>query len=195
VAARRQNILPLRTQTHPLILLADVSALLFYVSIITAGCAGNQTSQQHSTPSPPVVQPAKKQAAAPNPSPQPQPPSALHEPSATTTAETKLTPPPQGTIRRKELNAFLAKGAQHFIQLVRVRPTFKQGVFWGWRLMAYRGPGPLVPGDIVRNINGQAIERPEQFMAVWNRLTHQREIAIALFRNGQEITLRFSIMD
>ena len=86
-------------------------------------------------------------------------------------------------------------GAQQFIRLIRVRASFRGGRFFGWRVIAYNGPGPIKPGDIVLRVNGRPIERPEQFMAVWSSLDKATEIVVALHRGGKPRTLRYPIID
>ena len=100
-----------------------------------------------------------------------------------------------GGIARKELERFLVQGAQWFIQLVRVRPAFRHGRFFGWRILAYHGPGPIHTGDIVKQVNGRPVERPEQFMAVWQHLGRASELVVALHRDGKATTLRYPIID
>jgi len=101
----------------------------------------------------------------------------------------------KGVIQRAELDGYLKRGPQQFIQLVQVRPTFRRGRFFGWRVVEYRGPGPIRPGDIVVRINGRSMERPAQFMSVWNRLARETEVVVSLVRENRPVTLRFPIVD
>ena len=102
---------------------------------------------------------------------------------------------PEGAISRAPLDRFVNAGPQEFIQRVRVRPVFHEGRFRGWRILAYAGPGPIRRGDVVSRVNGQPIERPEEFMAVWNGLGHRHELVVELTRQGQPVTLRYPIVD
>ncbi|MFH1130016.1 MAG: hypothetical protein V1754_01695, partial [Pseudomonadota bacterium] len=98
-------------------------------------------------------------------------------------------------ISRSDLKLFLQRGAQSFISLVDVRPAFNQRKFFGWRIVGYRGPGNIRLGDIVISVNNKPIERPDQFMAVWNGLATDKELVIDLSRDGKRISMHYSIVD
>jgi type II secretory pathway component PulC len=105
-------------------------------------------------------------------------------------------PPAAGArsqIHRQELDQFLKLGPQDFIQRVRVRPSFRAGTFVGWRVLAYRGPGPVRPGDVVLGVNGNNLERPEQFMEVWDRLGSASNLVLELLRSGQRLSFRYVV--
>ncbi len=45
--------------------------------------------------------------------------------------------------------------------------------------------GPLRIGDVILTINGGAIERPEQAMAVWRGLWPRKTLELKLLRKGK----------
>jgi hypothetical protein len=47
----------------------------------------------------------------------------------------------------------------------------------------------------VVRINGGAIERPNQFMKVWEQLPDRQELVVDMVRGGQPLTLRYPIVD
>jgi len=98
-----------------------------------------------------------------------------------------------GVIARSELRRYLAEGPQTFIQRVQVRPAFREGRFYGWRIIAYGGPGPVRVGDIVRRVNHHGLERPEQFMKAWEELSRRSELVLELVRRGRPMVLRWSV--
>lgn len=98
-------------------------------------------------------------------------------------------------IRRSALLRLQREGAQSFIQKVRVRPAFRHGRFHGWRVVAYRGPGTLLTGDVVTRINGRPIERPEQFMGVWETLASTNKLVVELVRGGKALVYRLPIVE
>ncbi|PID39483.1 MAG: hypothetical protein CSA65_02770 [Proteobacteria bacterium] len=98
-------------------------------------------------------------------------------------------------ISRAALRQFMQQGAQRFIQNVRVRPTFRKGRFAGWRVLAYVGPGDLRRGDIVQRINGRAIERPGQVMAVWSTLAERDTLVVELVQRGKARVVTLPIVD
>jgi S1-C subfamily serine protease len=79
--------------------------------------------------------------------------------------------------------------------MVRVKATFRRGRFFGWRVLAYSGPGPVQPGDIVVRVNRHSVERPNQFMKVWEQLPDQPELVVEMVRGGRRLTLRYPIVD
>lgn len=100
-----------------------------------------------------------------------------------------------GIISRKEMLAYHRAGPQSFMQQIRVKAAFHRRNFLGWRLLAYNGPGPLKRGDIVLSVNSGELERPKQFMRVWNQLLRRPELVVELLRAGQRVTLRYRITD
>jgi len=130
--------------------------------------------------------PASRPTAASQPVPAAETPAALSPASA---------PAPVAGIRRSELQRYVRQGAQSFIQLVRVRATFRHGRFFGWRIQSYAGPGPVQPGDVVTRVNMKPLERPDQFMKVWEQMGNESELVVELWRQGQPLTLRYPIVD
>ena len=100
-----------------------------------------------------------------------------------------------GIILRGELRQVLSAGAQAFVQRVRIRPAFRHGQFFGWRVIGYDGPGQVQAGDIVRRVNGRSIERPEQWMEAWNGLARSSELRVDVVRRGRPLVLLWPIVD
>ena len=180
------------------------------VSVLAiVGCAHGvrPPSEEPSTPSrgrtttdsrPAAPRPDVKNEAAPSP------------PSAAVTAGSPGSPKPAeaggatpeataraipGAISRARLQRIHRAGPQVFIQKIRVRPTFRRGRFFGWRVLAYSGPGPVRRGDIVMRVNGRQVERPDQFMRVWEQIPRREELVVEMLRAGRRVTLRYPIVD
>lgn len=124
--------------------------------------------------------------------------------SAAAAQSTPAAPPPapegfttahEGTISRAELQEIIQRGPQDFISRITVRPTFKRNRFFGWRVTSYSGPGRLEKGDIIVSINNKPLEKPEQFMEVWEALDKQHFITIDMVRGGEAMRLTFRITD
>lgn len=98
-------------------------------------------------------------------------------------------------VRRVALQRLQREGAQSFIQKVRVRPAFARGRFVGWRVLAYGGPGALERGDVVTRVNGASIERPEQFMKVWEEMAQRSQLQVGILRQGRRLEARWPIVD
>lgn len=104
-----------------------------------------------------------------------------------------------GVIPRDALKAELDRGIGRFLQQVRAEPVISRGRFLGWRLMTLfpsRGDvhvQAIKPGDVVRRVNGQSVERPEDFKAVWDSLATAPQLVIEIERDGESSTVRYTI--
>jgi type II secretory pathway component PulC len=104
-----------------------------------------------------------------------------------------------GVISRAALQAELASGIGKFLQQVRAEPSLARGRFLGWRvtsLFANRADIHVLvlrPGDTVTRVNGQSIERPEQFKALWDGMASATELVLDIQREGRNSRLRYTI--
>ena len=99
------------------------------------------------------------------------------------------------TIQRATLKEYLKRGAGDFNAKVGTRPAFHGGRFFGWRIISYKGPGPIQVGDIVTAIDGLPIERPEQVMKVWNGLSQRDLLEVKLIRNHKPLVFKWRYVD
>ena len=104
-----------------------------------------------------------------------------------------------GDIAREDLLQVLEAGVPKFLSQVEVRAEKQGGRFVGWRLMAVEFESSsntvLRPGDLVLRVNQHSLERPEQFMQVWESLQGATEIVIEIVRGDQPSEIRFTIKD
>jgi len=106
-----------------------------------------------------------------------------------------------GDIPRPVLLAVLSRGVGRFLQHVHAEPHLVGGRFVGWRLVSLFESDPqlqtgaLQPGDTVMRVNGQSIERPEQFKSVWDSLATQSELTLQVQRAGKQTQVRYRIVD
>ena len=150
---------------------------LILLTTLGLGCSGPATSQK-AAPAPQKAAPRADPAAT-----------AKEAPSA-------VKPPlPEGSISKTHLLGYHKKGAQQFIAQVRVKATFRRGKFFGWRMLEYRGPGPIKPGDVVMDVIGMPIERPDQFMKVWEKLPTIQVLTVKLLRQDKIQTLSYPVVD
>jgi type II secretory pathway component PulC len=104
-----------------------------------------------------------------------------------------------GAISRTLLRAQLALGIGRFLQQVRAEAALSNGHWTGWRLRSLFANRADVQvrvlrvGDIVSHINGQSIERPEDFKAVWDTMTDAGELVLDIERDGRPSRLRYTI--
>ena len=159
--------------------LALAPALLLALALTLApGCGGPATSKKaDTTPNKAAAEPASKPAPA------------AEKPRA------KEPVVPEGSIRKSMVMAYHKRGAQKFIASVRVKATFRRGKFFGWRILSYRGPGPIAQGDVVIDVIGMPLARPDQFMKVWEKLPSITELTVKLLRQDKTLTLSYPVVD
>lgn len=106
-----------------------------------------------------------------------------------------------GTLPREGVLAVLKQGAGRFLRKVRTEPHLEDGHFVGWRLVSLFDEQPAMRGDILRpgdtlmRVNGQSIERPEEFLNVWHAMRTSGELVLRIRRAGRESTVRYAIVD
>ncbi len=128
----------------------------------------------------------------------------IAEPSLRSAAEPVATPVERrstGTIPRADLIAVLDDGPAAFLAGLEITAEFAGNRFAGWRIVQFFADDPryaaidLRPGDIVRSVNRQRIERPQQLQTLWATLRTAGEIVIEAERAGKAHTLRFTVLD
>lgn len=180
--------------------LAPWALALLLVALVQA-CAGGQATQR----------PDRAPQAAPEPEPTPEPSPAAGGADATVSGDAVGAaggvPPPLpakvdgGQIPRQELKAVLDAGVARFLQRIQTEPHLEHGRFVGWRLLSTYPredaltPAVLAPGDTVMRVNGQSIERPEQFKNVWDAMATSSELVLEVRRGDHDSTVRYLIVD
>ena len=103
-------------------------------------------------------------------------------------------------IKRRTIEHALELGPAWFIRQLSVRPVVTRDErFFGFQVMSLfpgRQDGlelPVKPGDIIQRVNGQSIERPDQFMAVWESLGNASHLSIQLVRGEQSLLVTWVI--
>lgn len=186
------------------------------VLILACACSGSVAHTETAKPAPkpqpaqapPVAAAAEPVAAAPAaaaPAPTPEPgvpsetgPAATAPPAPAATAPARIE---GGDIPRPILMAVLSRGIGRFLQHVRAEAHLVRGRFIGWRLLGLFEGDPdvqsraLLPGDTVMRVNGQSIERPEQFKNVWDSLATQSELTLLVQRDGKPAHVHYRIVD
>lgn len=104
-----------------------------------------------------------------------------------------------GTIPRAALQAELARGAGRFLQQVKTKAVVSHNHFVGWRVVSlFQGRSDvhvrvLQPGDTILRVNGESVERPEAFKAVWDSLVDAKELVLEIERDGVHSALHYTI--
>jgi hypothetical protein len=108
----------------------------------------------------------------------------------------------QFVIPRSTVEHALELGPAWFVRQLSVRPIVTRDErFFGFQLMALF-PGredisqlPIRTGDIIQRVNGQSIERPEQFMSIWHSLATASHVSVQLMRGNQSLLVTWVIQD
>jgi hypothetical protein len=164
------------------------------------GCAASAPSSRPPPSRPRSNAPAQAQRAAPL---QPAPAQPVAQVTSAMATEPVVLPDQveAGQISRAKLKAVLSAGVGRFLGRLRAEPQLENGRFVGWRLLNVfdRDPqlhdGVLHPGDTVMRVNGQSIERPEQFKNVWDSLASSSELVLQVQRAGKPSEVRYRIVD
>jgi type II secretory pathway component PulC len=107
-------------------------------------------------------------------------------------------PVSRGALHRKEVVAVVERGLGAFLQRVSVEPRFHGGRFRGWSLVRllpadFWSGVDLRPGDVVVEVNGKSIERPEQAHEVFEGLRTAERLVIRFERAGEARELSYAI--
>lgn len=101
------------------------------------------------------------------------------------------------SIPRGELNALLAKGPADLLASVQTDSHKENGRFVGFRIVSFRiDIHPcldLREEDVVTRVNGETIERPEQYFAVFEKLKAATEVRFDILRAGEPITITYPV--
>ena len=93
----------------------------------------------------------------------------------------------------------IEEGPERFIQKVVLDPVVRRDIFYGFMLVAAGADDDIFAsnvlraGDIIQRVNGLSIERPEDFMRVWNGLRDRRELTLQLIRAGTPISVTWTV--
>lgn len=99
-----------------------------------------------------------------------------------------------GMIARAQLDETLAAGVGVFLGGVDVAPHLQDGRFAGWEIERFDNAWvDLLPGDIVRSVNGARIETPAQVQSLWLKLKGSEEILVSVIRGEAAFDLRFTV--
>ncbi len=112
-------------------------------------------------------------------------------------AEPEEAPVPAGSLSRSRVDAVLKEGPPWLLSRVQVEEVLRKGAFIGWRVVSlpvsWEGSG-VRTGDVVTKVNGLALEKPDDFFAVWTAVAQAKELRIALERDGKPEELAMPIV-
>ena len=106
---------------------------------------------------------------------------------------------PQGQLSRATLSQVLKAGPQRFIASLRVNAHLKERRFIGFQLIEFLPNSSLInngavrPGDVIISVNKERLERPDQFMRIWEKLEKAQQLEVLLLRGAQRYRYRWTI--
>lgn len=102
-------------------------------------------------------------------------------------------------VSRVDVDRVLARGAQAFVQAIDVEAVVVERRFVGWRIQRFTADlnlrlADIVEGDIVTRVNDLPLERPGDWMRVWDEIRRAPEIKVESIRDGDVRTIRVPIL-
>lgn len=103
-------------------------------------------------------------------------------------------------ISRKTFTRVYQEGLQRVIASVRIKPVKRGTRFIGFELIKIASPSVaksagLQIGDIILQMNGEPIGRPEQMMRVWNLIQYAPQLTLTFERLGVRQQKQWLIQD
>jgi hypothetical protein len=113
------------------------------------------------------------------------------EPATQASASAEEPPAPKlppGTVARGSVDQLLLKGPAFMLGKIETEEVLRSNKFIGWRLVSFPADWDttgLQPGDIVTDVNGVALEKPDDLWDLWVKLADAPEIKINVERDGK----------
>ncbi|AUX30473.1 MULTISPECIES: serine protease [Sorangium] len=94
---------------------------------------------------------------------------------------------PAGQLARADVDRVLQQGPPWILRRVPVEEVVRAGAFIGWKILALPADWSAIelkPGDVVTQVNGTTLERPDDLFAAYRTLASASELKIAYEREG-----------
>jgi len=104
-------------------------------------------------------------------------------------------------IDRDDWNDAYAQGPSWVMQQIEVRPVVHKERFFGFQILnLFPGrpastPLALKVGDIIRRVNGQSIERPDQYMTLWEANRFATSLTVEILRDRRHLEITWAVGD
>jgi S1-C subfamily serine protease len=99
------------------------------------------------------------------------------------------------TVTRADLDRVLDAGPGAYRAAIALEAELEGEQLEGWRIVRWDVAWPaLRPGDLVLDVNGVAVVRPDDLATLWDTLRTADEIALRIVRDGIETTLVFPVV-
>jgi hypothetical protein len=103
---------------------------------------------------------------------------------------------PPGVVARGDVDGALMRGPGWLLNRIQAEEVLKQNKFVGWRLTAFPADwdsSGLQPGDVITEVNGTVIEKPDDLWNVWLAVADANEIRFAFERDGKPASVALKI--
>ena len=91
-------------------------------------------------------------------------------------------------VSRTRLDAVLKEGPPWLLSRVQMEEVLRKNKFIGWRITQFPSEwdsSGLRPGDVVSQVNGVALEKPDDLWDAWVAVSGAKEIHVAYERDGK----------
>ncbi|MBN2802738.1 MAG: hypothetical protein JXR91_06565 [Deltaproteobacteria bacterium] len=109
----------------------------------------------------------------------------------------EVLPPDITTVSRFELDSIIKKGPANILAMVQMDSVKNNGKFTGFKIVSFRFNAASVlglkPGDVLLKVNGLAIETPDQYFEVFERLKKAEFVEFKILRDETPLTLKTEI--
>jgi general secretion pathway protein C len=111
-------------------------------------------------------------------------------PAGTTIARRNTTTTSRATSNTRSIQAVVAQNVSKLADVIRPTPYFVNGQQQGYRVYPGRNRQQfaalgLRPGDLIKDIDGQALNDPAQAMQIFQSLDSADQVSVTVERNGQ----------
>jgi len=111
-------------------------------------------------------------------------------PEGTTVASRTVRTPTRATSSTQSIQAVVAQNVSKLADIIRPTPYFVNGQQQGYRVYPGRDRQKfaklgLRPGDLIKDIDGQALNDPNQAMQIFESLNTAEQVSVTVERNGQ----------
>lgn len=177
------------------------SSLLVAVLLVLGGwcvgCAGGATHRSESETTvqgePPEEEPTERMPEGPSVKVDGDMPDEVDSGAADREADAGPAPSADGDrtyVAEDRVEALLERGPAYVFQVVTLEPVRRDGTFRGYRIVdagtaAREIMEPqLQVGDVVTEVNGVPIEKPDDYLAAWKKLKHRAVLEVEFRREG-----------
>lgn len=95
---------------------------------------------------------------------------------------------PPGSVSRTRVDSVLKEGPPWLLSRVQIEEVLRHNKFVGWRITQFPSDwdsSGLRPGDVVTDVNGVTLEKPDDLWDAWVTVVGAKEIKVSYERDGK----------